>query len=137
MWQRSFYYVMGYLALALGAIGVVLPLLPTTPFVLVAAFCFSKASPRLHRWLTNHRLFGPLICEWEAHGVIRFRIKCLATFMIAISISYPLFFKDFSIVLKALAIMLVSVGLAYIWTRPSEPKPASSPPVVAQSSSDD
>jgi uncharacterized membrane protein YbaN (DUF454 family) len=63
----------GLLALGLGLIGVVLPGLPTTPFVLLAAACFAKASPRLHRWLTQHRYLGPMVRDWEAHRSLPLR----------------------------------------------------------------
>lgn len=68
----------GILALILGAIGVVLPVLPTTPFVLLAAFSFSKGSPRLHGWLSGHSVFGPIICDWEEHGAIAPRYRRIA-----------------------------------------------------------
>lgn len=62
-------------ALGLGAIGIVLPLLPTTPFVLVAAFAFGKSSPRLAIWLETSRTFGPIIANWRRHGAIAPRFK--------------------------------------------------------------
>ncbi|UTW46677.1 YbaN family protein [bacterium SCSIO 12696] len=55
----------GWLALLLGAIGVVLPLLPTTPFVLLAAACFARSSPRFHRWLLSHKTMGPIINRYQ------------------------------------------------------------------------
>ena len=61
--------------------GVVLPLLPTTPLVLLAAFCFSKSSPRLRAWLEDHATFGPLIVDWETHGAIAPRYKVIASSM--------------------------------------------------------
>lgn len=68
--RRQLWIALGCTAVALGAAGVVLPLLPTTPFVLVAAWAFAKSSPRLHRWLLGHRVFGPLIADWQAHRAI-------------------------------------------------------------------
>ena len=59
--------------------GVVLPLLPATPFVLLSAYCFARSSPRLHGWLLAHKLFGPLIRNWEQHRAISPRAKLLAT----------------------------------------------------------
>ena len=79
----------GVIALFLGLLGVLLPGLPTTPFVLLAASCFAKASPRLHRWLTQHRYLGPMVRDWEAHRSLPLRVKWLSTsmmlFMVALS----------------------------------------------------
>ncbi|HRK37970.1 MAG TPA: YbaN family protein [Burkholderiaceae bacterium] len=69
----------GLLSLVLAVLGVVLPGLPTTPFVLLAAACFAKASPRLHHWLVNHRQLGPMVRDWEAHRSLPLRIKWLST----------------------------------------------------------
>ncbi len=63
--MRVFWAVFGLMSLGLGMIGVFLPLLPTVPFILLAAFCFSKSSDRLHGWLTNHSKFGPIIEVWR------------------------------------------------------------------------
>jgi len=119
--KRAFYLVGGLVALLLGLIGVFLPLLPTTPFVLVAAWCFARSSQRFHRMLVEHRLFGPLIRDWEAHGVIPFRVKCLSTTMMILMVSYPLIFRSFDLWLKFSAGAAVVVALFYIWTRPSQP----------------
>jgi uncharacterized protein len=123
---RGFYLLAGVLALLLGAIGVVLPLLPTTPFVILAAFCFSRSSERLHQWLLNQRLFGPLIRDWETHGVIPLRIKWLSTTMMLVLVSYPLLFRDFDWRLKVLAGVSILCALLYIWSRPSVPAPVPS-----------
>ena len=61
----------GWISLALGLIGILLPVLPTTPFVILAAFLFSKGSPRLHGWLVSRPYLGRLVLDWERHGVIR------------------------------------------------------------------
>ena len=71
----------GLVALGLGLIGIVLPGLPTTPFVLLAAACFARASPRLHRWLTNHRYLGPMVRDWEANRSLSLRVKWIAITM--------------------------------------------------------
>lgn len=116
---RMFYFVAGLLSLLLGLVGVVLPLLPTTPFVILAAFCFSRSSEPLHQWLLNQRLFGPLIRDWEAYGVIPLRIKCLSSSLMLAVVSYPLLFRDFDWRLKAVAAAGVLFALVYIWSRPS------------------
>ena len=97
-----------------------LPLLPTTPFVLLAAFCFSRSSPRLHAYLLNHRLFGPLISEWGQYGVISLRIKLFSSSMMLMMVSYPILFKSLPLWADILAGTSVLLALLYIWTRPSE-----------------
>lgn len=62
---KLIYIFCGWFALLLGVIGIFLPLLPTTPFVLLAAFCFSRSSERFHQWLLNHHFFGPIVKAWE------------------------------------------------------------------------
>ncbi len=76
--MRMFWLAIGVASLALGAVGVVLPLLPTTPLVLLAAFAFTRGSPRLRQMLVEHRLFGPIIEDWEERGCIAARYKVIA-----------------------------------------------------------
>lgn len=75
---RWLLWLAGSLSLGLGIVGVVLPGLPTTPFVLLSAACYARASPRLHGWLRGHRLFGPLVRDWEAHRSLTRRTKRIA-----------------------------------------------------------
>ena len=82
---RIIWLAAGFAALTLGGIGVVLPLLPTTPFVILAAFAFGKSSPRLRAWLERHRVFGPAIRDWERHGAISRRAKAAACFAMALA----------------------------------------------------
>ena len=118
---RILYFMAGMSSLTLGIIGVVLPLLPTTPFVILAAFCFSRSSKRFHQILLNNKLFGPMIAQWEAHGVIPLKAKCLASSMMLIMVSYPLFFKQLPIWAVIGVIVTVIIALSYIWSRPSAP----------------
>ncbi len=82
-WQRALWLLAGSLALATGVVGIVLPLLPTTPFVLLAAFCFSRGSVRLERWLLAHPRFGPMVQNWRAYRAIPLRAKQTAWVMMA------------------------------------------------------
>ena len=75
---RRLYTVAGIISLALGVIGIVLPLLPTTPFLLLAAACFARGSKRLHNWLINHKLFGKYIRNYQEKKGIPLKVKVLA-----------------------------------------------------------
>lgn len=89
-WKRAGYLSVGSLALAAGAVGVVLPLIPTVPFLLLAAACFARSSDRLHDWLLSHPRLGPPIQSWRSHGVITPRAKVAALATLAISLAFPL-----------------------------------------------
>ena len=116
---RALYLVAGIICVLLGLIGVVLPLLPTTPFLLVAAFCFSRSSERLHQSLLNNRFFGKIITDWENDGVIPLKAKIVATSMMLLMVSYPLIFKNFHLGLKVVVVMTIIGAMSYIWSRPS------------------
>ncbi|MGR0278484.1 YbaN family protein [Marinomonas dokdonensis] len=68
--KRIFYLLLGWFSLITGIIGIFLPLLPTTPLVLLAAWCFSKSSERFHTWLINHKFFGPIVSDWQSNDGI-------------------------------------------------------------------
>ena len=77
-WQfarRHLWMALGWAALGLGVLGVLVPLLPTTPFLILAAYLFSRGSERLHAWLLNHRIFGPPIENWRTHRAISTKAK--------------------------------------------------------------
>ena len=118
--MRALWLAMGGLFLGLGVLGVVLPVLPTTPFLLLAAGCFAKSSPRLHRWLLAHPVFGPPIRNWEENGAISRSAKRLAVgsmvAVVAISVLLGLSWK----VLLA-QVVLIAIGSAFILTRPDGP----------------
>ncbi|MGB0467046.1 MAG: YbaN family protein [Pontibacterium sp.] len=121
---RVMYLILGLICLLAGFIGIFLPLLPTTPFVLLAAYCFSRSSERLHQKLLSHRIFGPIVDEWEQHGVIPLKVKCFSSTMMLVMVSYPLIYRDFSPWLKMAVVAVVLVALFYVWSRPSNPVPA-------------
>ena len=115
------YFIFGWLSLALGVVGIVLPLLPTTPFVLLAAFCFSKSSTRFHNWLLNHKLFGSLVRNWQQHGVITLNAKLLATLSIVVMLSISFYFVQLPLLIMLVVISSVLMVLMFIWSRPSKP----------------
>ncbi|MBK24951.1 MAG: hypothetical protein CME70_13210 [Halobacteriovorax sp.] len=119
--MKALWIFLGILCLIAGFIGVFLPLLPTTPFALLAAFCFSKGSDTLYEWLLSSKLFGPLIKDWEAYGVIRLPVKRLSTGMIFLLFGYTLIFVKVALWIKAIVSLSGILVLAFIWTRPSLP----------------
>ncbi len=120
MIPRLAWLTIGFFSLALGGAGVLLPLLPTTPFVLVAAFAFAKSSNRLHRWLIEHNVFGPLIENWRRDGAISRPTKIVsvlsmvAIFIVSLLLSVP----THVIVIQAVVLGACAV---FVLTRPLPP----------------
>lgn len=109
----------GSLFLLLGVIGIFLPLLPTTPFLILAAVLFDQGSPRFHHWLLHHPLLGPPIIDWKKNRVIRTKYKILATVMLVISV-VTIFLKELiPFAGKCVFIVFIAGILIFIWTRKS------------------
>lgn len=113
---RHMWTFAGWASLALGAIGVVVPLLPTVPFVILAAFCFARGNPALERWLVEHRIYGPHIRAWRERGAISHKGKAAATLAFAASVLIGLWQLPLPWALLPLAAALI--GGAWIWSRP-------------------
>jgi len=96
----SMWNILGWTCVGLGAIGAVLPVMPTVPFLLLAAFCFERGSPRLHRWLMEHKTFGPSLSNWRNHRVIRPHAKAMSVACISASVVYVLYFREFDAWMK-------------------------------------
>ena len=112
----------GAIALALGILGIPLPLLPTTPFLLLAAFCFSRGSERLHDWLVTHPRLGPPIHQWREHGAISRRAKTLAglTMLAAFLGAWAAGAPREALMIQIGVLCLVAL---FIFTRPAPPAP--------------
>ena len=115
---RYIWLLAGLAAVTIGAVGVVLPLLPTTPFLLVAAFAFARSSERLDRWLREHRTFGPLINNWHRDGSIDRNTKRTALIVI---VATPLvtWLLDAPAWVVACQVVVLSAAAVFIVTRPS------------------
>lgn len=118
--MRTLWFLLGCIALALGVIGVFLPIMPTTPFILLAALAFSRSSERLHAWLLAHPQFGPIILNWQDYGAIAPWAKALSVSMMAVSVGI-----GWGLGLKPLIVgvhfLIVAAVAAFILTRPSGP----------------
>ncbi|MGH1446642.1 MAG: YbaN family protein [Cognatishimia sp.] len=117
--MRYIWLIGGLLSVALGAIGIILPLLPTVPFLLLAAFCFARSSEFLHNWMLTHPKLGPPISDWQENGAIGLNAKRLATLSVIAVFGLSLALGARPLVLGIQAITLGCVML-FIWTRPHE-----------------
>jgi uncharacterized membrane protein YbaN (DUF454 family) len=113
---RWFYLAVGFVCLGLAVIGAALPVMPTTVFVILAAWCFARSSPGLERRLLEHPRFGPHIVRWRERGAISRPAKRAAVVALAISVVLELLLVPLPWSLLAAAVV-VAVG-AWIWSRP-------------------
>lgn len=122
--SRYFYLSLGWFCVALGGIGIILPVMPTTPFLLVAVWAFSKSSPELAEKIRSHPRFGVYVRHWQDHGVIPVQAKILAIAMMTGAGVYLLFYSALPVwaVYPALAVMAALA--VYIAGRPGSPPPA-------------
>ncbi|MEM9633244.1 MAG: YbaN family protein [Pseudomonadota bacterium] len=116
--RRAFWFSLGLLALGLGGLGVVLPVLPTTPFVILAAFAFGKSSPQLQAILENSSVFGPIIADWRSNGAIAVRYKIISIAMMSLVFGLSIVMAVSPIVLIVQAVCMGGAAL-FILTRPS------------------
>lgn len=117
--KKPLLLITGHFCLILGIVGAFLPLLPTTPFLLLAALCYSKSSDKLHGWIISHKYLGPPINDWEKNGVISFKAKVFATLMLGLAAFLRLPNLEIARLYKIIAITVLGLVLIFIWTRPS------------------
>jgi len=130
---RSFLYVVGgWACVGLAVLGSILPLLPTTPFLLLASWCFYRGSPRIHAWLHRSKAFGPTLDDWQHYRGIRRGVKNRAFALVAAVVIGSLLLGSLPWWLKYVALAAVAVGLYTIWTVPTIPDEAPSAPRTIQ-----
>ena len=117
--KRTIFFILGWVSIALAILGIPLPILPTTPFVLLAAFFFSKSSERWHKWLFNNKRLGPMVRNWQRHCAISVRAKILATVMMIALFGYTLIYVIVPIWIKILISLIGVTVMMFIHTRPS------------------
>jgi uncharacterized membrane protein YbaN (DUF454 family) len=124
---RLGYLALGLVCVGLGVIGAFLPVMPTTVFMLIAVWAFSKSSARLERWLLDHPRFGPRIREWRAHHTIPLAVKLTAWGSMAASLTAMILLGASSIAIAGASAVMV-IGAVFIASRPSKPPPEPSSP---------
>ena len=117
--MQYIYLLLGFLMLGFAIVGIILPLLPTVPFLLLAAFFFAKSSQRLHTWLLNHKIFGTMIEDWNSRGAINKKAKYLSTLSVVLVIGVSLILALKPLILF-IQIALLSLVMLFIWTRPEQ-----------------
>ena len=125
-WGRPVYLALGWAFVGLATAGLFLPLLPTTPFLLLASSCFLRSSPRARRWLASNRWFGPTLRDWDEHRAVRRPVKVLAVVVVSVVLVFALF-RDLHWVVRTLIILVGLVGLVVVWRLPVVPADSRGP----------
>jgi len=124
-WQRVLWWVAGMVSLVVGIVGIALPVLPTVPFVLLAAFCFSRGCRRCEQWLLEHPRLGPPIRAWRRNHSVPLRAKQLAIGMMAVSSAFTWWLLAWPWRwMPAAVCLMVSV---WLWRLPTTPADAKEP----------
>lgn len=118
---RPFFLCLGLAFVAIGAVGAFLPVLPTTPFLILALWCFARSSQRFHDWLYHHRLFGPALQRWDKYRVIPKSAKIIAVTSMSISAAYVLIFIQPPWLASAAMVAFMGYGSYFVLTKPSRP----------------
>jgi uncharacterized membrane protein YbaN (DUF454 family) len=129
------YVGLGLFFVGLGAAGTFLPVLPTTPFLLLASFFFIRSSPRLNDWLLRTRLFGPVLRDWQRHRAVRPRVKVTAVSVLVLFAGGSAAFGSLSPPLLVVLVVLALIGLVVVLRLPvvkdgppDDPSPGELPP---------
>ena len=113
--QKKLMVGLGWFFILLSAIGVLLPILPTTPFLILALTIFANSSPKFHQMLLNNRWFGPLLKDWEDNKTVSRQLKIRATLIVLASFSFSVFMVRNSWILQIMLIMIAVILLFYLW----------------------
>lgn len=117
--KRLMFLVLGWIFFGLGMLGAILPVLPTTPLMLLALWAFARSSQRFHHWLYTHPTFGPPLRRWNEHRVIPLHAKAMSVGAMIVSFVYLVGFSDAPMVAIVSAGLFMGIGALYILTRPS------------------
>lgn len=116
---KPLYLILGWVFFGIGIVGAFLPVLPTTPFMILALWMFSKSSERFHQWLYHHRIFGPPLQQWDEHRVIPWPAKMTSVFMMSLSFTLMLIYSPMSWWHYGLVGLLMLYGAWFVLSKPS------------------
>lgn len=117
--MRFVYLGLGWFFFGVGVLGAFLPVLPTTPFMILALWAFTNSSERLRHWLYTHRIFGPPLQRWHEHRVIPVSAKMASTGAMAASFAWMYFFSGMTWPWLMIVAALMGYGAFYVLTKPS------------------
>lgn len=117
-WMRLVYYSSGFVFLALAGMGALLPVLPTTPFLILASGCFYRSSPEWRTWLLRLPVWGPVLLHWETHRAVKPRTKVAAVVMILLAVTFSSLAIGANSPLFFLQLCIACVGLSVVWQIP-------------------
>ncbi len=120
--SRSGYLILAWFSFGLGVIGAFLPIMPTTIFIIIAAWAFAKSSPEREAWLLNHARFGPPLRTWRDHRVIPLKAKCMAYSMISLSGLVAMYLLNAKPYLLGLTLLCLTLVVIFIHRQPSVPQ---------------
>jgi uncharacterized protein len=112
--------IVGSICVALGVLGIILPILPTTPFLLLAAICYSHSSERFYLWLLSNRFFGHYIRDWRENRGLSIAVKLWVIFVLVVTMGISIVFFIPILPVKVLCIVTGIVITAYIWSLPTK-----------------
>jgi uncharacterized protein len=137
--KRAIYLTLGIVMLAIGIVGVWLPLIPTTGPVLLAAWCFARSSERFDQWMLNHRVFGPIVRDWRSGAGFTVRAKVIAVIALAATFGLSIWLlRDNRPVVIGLVVLALALAV-FIVSRPTKPSggDASSAPAAEEKAAAD
>jgi len=112
-----FHKIIGLFFVGLAILGAILPILPTTPFLLVAAACFAKSSPRLHKKLLENKTFGPMIYHWQATRSIPKKAKIISLLTMLCSVAWSFYMLD-SFIMRMVVVALITCPFIFVYRLP-------------------
>lgn len=118
--MRILALALAYFCLAFGVFGLLVPLVPGTPFLLLSVFLFERNSPKVHNWIINNKFIGPPVLDWQKNKIIRPKAKFMASSLIFLSITYALVYRIEHNFIKILAASTGIVLILFISTRNSK-----------------